>query len=77
MNKFSEKGNQAGSPFNAKDQFAKGVIYGDFYTVDKPQPWAKAVAIIGGRFVYVGDVEGVKELIEKHPEQGMGFCFPA
>ena len=50
MNKFSEKGNQAGSPFNAKDQFAKGVIYGDFYTVDKPQPWAKAVAIIGKLF---------------------------
>ena len=34
---------------------ADKVIYGNIYTVDKEQPLAKAAAIAGGRFVFVGD----------------------
>ena len=37
---------------------------GRFYTVDISQPWAEAVAIENGRFVYVGDADGVKEFID-------------
>ena len=36
---------------------------GSIYTVDAAQPWAEAVAIEDGRFVYVGDDEGVKEFV--------------
>ena len=63
MNNISEKLNQAGFQFDVKDQSAERVIYGNFYTVDKEQPRAEAVAIFGGHFVYVGDAEGVKEYI--------------
>ena len=35
----------------AEDLFAEKVIYGNFYTVDKKQPRAEAVAILGGHFV--------------------------
>lgn len=31
-----------------------------FYTVDDTRPWAEAVAIRNGRYVYVGSAEGVK-----------------
>ncbi len=41
------------------------VIYGNFYTVDKKIPKAQAVAITNGKFVYVGDADGVKNFIEK------------
>ena len=63
MNNIFEKLNQAGFQFDVKDQSAERVIYGNFYTVDKEQPRAEAVAIFGGHFVYVGDAEGVKEYI--------------
>jgi hypothetical protein len=33
---------------------------GAIYTVDPNQPWAEAVAITGGKFVYVGTSEGAK-----------------
>ncbi len=38
---------------------------GRFYTVDPAQPWADAVAIEDGRFVYVGGAEGVKGFIDR------------
>ena len=63
MNNISEKLNQAAFQFDVKDQSAERVIYGNFYTVDKEQPRAEAVAIFGGHFVYVRDAEGVKEYI--------------
>lgn len=44
---------------------AEKVIYGNFYTVDRNNPRAGTVAISGGHFVYVGDAEGVQELIGK------------
>ena len=66
MNNIFEKLNQAGFQFDVKDQSAERVIYGDFYTVDKEQPRAEAVAIFGGHFVYVGDAAGVQELIGKN-----------
>ena len=42
---------------------ADKVILGNIYTVDKNQPKARAAAIAGGKFVYVGDEAGVKEYI--------------
>jgi len=36
---------------------------GNFYTVDTARPRAEAVAIENGRFVYVGDADGVQEFI--------------
>jgi adenine deaminase len=33
------------------------------YTVDTTQPWAEAVAIKDGRFLYVGDAAGVDKYI--------------
>ncbi len=39
------------------------LINGMFYTVDPSRPWAEAIAIESGRFVYVGDADGVKEFI--------------
>ena len=43
--------------------FANTVIYGNFYTVDKKHPKAEAVAIKGGKFVYVGDAAGAKDFV--------------
>ena len=45
------------------------VIYGNIYTVDKKKPRASALAISDGKFVYVGDEEGVKEYIDKDTEE--------
>jgi len=42
---------------------ADKVLFGNIYTVDKNQPKAQAVAIAGGKFIYVGDEAGVKEYI--------------
>ncbi len=42
---------------------ADKIIYGNIYTVDKKQPRARAAAIADGKFVYVGDEEGVKDYI--------------
>jgi predicted amidohydrolase YtcJ len=36
---------------------------GKIYTVNEEQPWAEAVAIKDGRFVYVGDNAGAEELL--------------
>ena len=44
-------------------KIADTVIYGNFYTVDKENPKADAVAIADGVFIYVGDADGVKEFI--------------
>ena len=44
---------------------ADTVIYGNFYTVDEKNPKAEAVAVKGGKFVYVGTAAGVKEFIGK------------
>ena len=55
------------------------VIYGNFYTVDKKIPKAQAVAITNGKFVYVGDAEGVKEFIgdnTKVERYDDGIIFP-
>ena len=48
---------------------ANKVIYGNIYTVDKKKPKAAALAISDGKFVYVGDEEGVKEYIDKDTEE--------
>lgn len=48
---------------------ANKVIYGNIYTVDKKNPKAVALAISDGKFVYVGDEEGVKEYIDKDTEE--------
>ena len=61
MSNFSTKRTPA--EVDAENILAEKVIYGHFYTVDKKQPRAEAVAISGGHFVYVGDAEGVKEFI--------------
>ncbi len=45
------------------------VIYGNIYTVDKKNPKASALAISDGKFVYVGDEEGVKDYIDKDTEE--------
>ena len=47
---------------------ADKVIYGNIYTVDKEQPLAKAAAIAGGRFVFVGDEDGAKAYIGEGTE---------
>ena len=47
---------------------ADTVIYGNFYTVDKKNPKAEAVAIQDGVFIYVGNAEGVKDYIGKSTE---------
>jgi len=46
--------------------FAADIVLknGKFYTVDASQPWAEAVAIEHGRFVYVGDMGGVNDFID-------------
>lgn len=36
------------------------LTHGAIYTVDTNQPWAEAVAIAGGKFVYVGTSEGAR-----------------
>jgi predicted amidohydrolase YtcJ len=39
---------------------------GRIYTVDPAQPWAEAVAVTGGRIVYVGPDAGVADLIGRN-----------
>ena len=43
-------------------------VNGAVYTVDKVQAWATAVAIRGGRIVYVGDDEGAKMWVGDNTE---------
>ena len=49
-------------------KFAAKVICGDFYTVDAKNPKAQAVAIIGGKFIYVGDADGVKAFVGENTQ---------
>ena len=37
---------------------AQTMVYGNIYTSDEAQPWAEAMAISDGKFVYVGDKAG-------------------
>ena len=39
------------------------LLNGKIYTVDAAKPWAEAVAIRDGRFVFVGDNSGAREFI--------------
>jgi predicted amidohydrolase YtcJ len=43
--------------------------HGRFYTVDPARPWAEAVAIRGGAFVYVGDDAGATAFVGSKTEQ--------
>ena len=46
--------------------FAEGadaVVYGRIYTSNEAQPWAEAMAIQDGKFVYVGDAAGAESFI--------------
>ena len=49
--------------------FADKVIYGDFYTVDEKNPKAQAVAIAGGKFVYVGNGDGAKAFVGENTKE--------
>ncbi len=42
---------------------------GRFYTVDAARPWAEAVAIRAGRFVYVGDAAGAEAFVGPRTER--------
>ena len=42
---------------------ADQVVFGRIYTSNEEQPWAEAMAIQDGKFVYVGDAEGAKNFI--------------
>ena len=42
---------------------ADTVVTGRIYTSDEKQPWAEAMAIQDGKFVYVGDMDGVQDYI--------------
>lgn len=45
------------------DAAADTVIYGNFYTMEESSPWAQAVAISDGKYVYVGDADGAQAYI--------------
>ena len=47
---------------------ADGVVYGRIYTSNEAQPWAEAMAIRDGKFVYVGDAAGAESYIDAHTE---------
>jgi len=52
---------------------------GRFYTVDGSRPWAEAVAIEDGRFVYVGSTDGARRFIEEDTtvhDLGRRFVLP-
>ncbi len=49
-----------------KGRPADTIIYGHFYTAYEPGIAARAVAIKNGKFVYVGDENGVKEFLGKN-----------
>ncbi len=51
------------APVSAAADAADTVIYGSIYTSDEAQPWAEAMAIKDGVFVYVGDAEGAEAYI--------------
>lgn len=47
---------------------ADTVVYGRIYTSDEAQPWAEAMAVRDGKFVYVGDAAGVEDYIGENTE---------
>ena len=49
-------------------KIADTVIFGNFFTVEKKNPKAEAVAIKDGIFIYVGNAEGVKDYIGENTE---------
>ena len=49
-------------------QKADRIVYGNIYTVDQARPKAEAAAIADGKFVYVGDEEGVGEFVGEDTE---------
>ncbi len=52
---------------------------GRFYTVNERHPWAEAVAIQNGRFIYVGDGAGVEPLAGEQTQRydlGGRFVMP-
>lgn len=56
------------------------VVYGTIYTVDDAAPQATAFAVKGGKFVYVGDEDGVKAQMGPHTvvvdHRGKGMVTP-
>ena len=49
-------------------KFADKVICGDFYTVDEKNPKAQAAAVSDGKFIYVGDADGVKAFVGENTQ---------
>ena len=49
-------------------EVADTVIYGRIYTSDEVQPWAEAMAIEDGKFVYVGNAEGAQAYVGENTE---------
>lgn len=47
---------------------ADTVAYGRIYTSNEAQPWAEAMAIRNGKFVYVGDAAGAESYIGENTE---------
>ncbi|MBR2256627.1 MAG: amidohydrolase family protein [Blautia sp.] len=47
---------------------ANTIVYGRIYTSDETQPWAEAMAIEDGKFVYVGDAAGVENYIDENSD---------
>ena len=52
----------------ARPVHANTIVYGCIYTSDENQPWAEAMAIEDGKFVYVGDAAGVQSYIDESSE---------
>jgi predicted amidohydrolase YtcJ len=55
------------------------LTHGAIYTVDDAHPWAEAVAITGGRFVYVGSSRGVRAYVgpqTRNIDLAGGFAMP-
>ncbi len=49
--------------------YADTVVYGTIRTADAENPTAEAIAVKGGRFVYVGDEAGAEAFIDKEKTQ--------
>lgn len=52
----------------AQAEGADTVVYGRIYTSNEAQPWAEAMAIRDGRFVYVGSAAGAEGLIGENTQ---------
>lgn len=47
---------------------ADTVVYGRIYTSNEAQPWAEAMAVQDGKFVYVGDAAGAEAYVGENTE---------